>query len=127
MRSAVICGAVYGVIAFLAGAVLGTLRVTMIAPRTGETVAVLLELPIMLGLCWAVAGALLRRPGLRAGWPRLAMGAAGFAVLMAAELALSLALDQSWRGFLAGLLRPAGAIGLAGQLGFAALPALRLP
>lgn len=125
MGNAVVCGAVYAALTFLAGAVLGTLRVVLIAPRIGETLAVLLELPVMVGLSWAMAGTILRRSGLRRGRPRLVMGAAGFAVLMTAEFALSLAMGQPWHGFLAGFARPAGALGLAGQLVFAAIPVLR--
>ena len=110
---------------FLAGFALGLLRVGIVAPRIGEARAVLAELPLMLALSWAVAGAVLRRSRLPPGRPRLVMGVVAFAALMLAEALLALALGQTLRGFLAGFQRPAGALGLAGQIGFAMVPSVR--
>jgi hypothetical protein len=51
------------------------------------------------------------------------MGLIAFALLMLAELALARVLaGQSVRQWAAGLLTPAGALGLAGQVGFALMP-----
>lgn len=105
---------------------LGALRVTLVAPVTGPLIAVALEVPIVLALSWAVAGAVLRR------WPldrtgRLAMGALAFAVLMALELATALALGQSVSAFVGAMASPAGALGLSGQLAFGLIPLLRQP
>jgi len=103
---------------------LGVLRTLWIAPLTGPLAAVAAEVPLLLAWSWLVAGRVLRR------WPlplrdRIAMGALAFALLMLAEAGLALATGQNLRGFLGDMATPAGALGLAGQLAFAALPALR--
>ncbi|MFN3994620.1 MAG: hypothetical protein ACK4IU_17140 [Tabrizicola flagellatus] len=103
---------------------LGALRVTLVEPRIGPLAAVALEVPVVLALSWLVAGAVLSR------WPqdlssRLAMGALAFLVLMALELATALAFGQSAASFLAAMATPAGLLGLAGQVGFGLIPALR--
>jgi hypothetical protein len=57
---------------------------------------------------------------------RLAMGALAFGLLMAAELALAvLAFGIAATDYAASMVTPAGAVGLAAQLGFAAIPYLR--
>lgn len=103
---------------------LGVLRVLWLAPAIGPLVAVAIEVPLLLGLAWAVAGAVLRRwPLARVG--RLAMGALAFGMLMAAEAGLALVSGQTLADFANAMSTPAGALGLAGQIGFAILPALR--
>lgn len=114
----------YFVVVFAAAFLLGALRVTLVAPQTGALMAVALEVPIVLGLSWLVAGRVLRR------WPltlaaRLAMGALAFACLMLAEFGLAMLFGQTPGRFLANMATPPGVLGLAGQLGFAAIPALR--
>jgi hypothetical protein len=47
-------GALYAVIVFLIGFILGTIRVLLLAPRLGETMAVILEVPFILSASWAV-------------------------------------------------------------------------
>jgi len=120
-------GAVYFLILFSAGFVLGTLRVLAIAPRLGDIAAVLLELPLMLAASWLVCRYLIRRMTIAADpAPRLLMGLTGFALLILAEIALG------WFGFgrslelqMAALGQPAGLIGLAGQIAFGAIPLLQ--
>lgn len=116
-------GVYFGVV-FAAAFALGVLRVGVMAPALGQLAAVAVEVPVVLALSWIVAGRVLRR------WPldlpgRLAMGALAFALLMAAEASLALALGQALAGFVAAMAAPAGALGLAGQIGFAILPAIR--
>jgi hypothetical protein len=54
------------------------------------------------------------------------MGAAGFALLMGAEIALSfLAFGRTLAEHLAAYRTPAGTIGLAAQLAFAIFPLIR--
>ncbi len=114
----------YAAAAFAAGFVLGTLRTLVVTPRTGALAAVLAELPVMLALCWIIAGRVLRR------WPdaargtreRLALGGIALVWLIAAEVTLAAALGQP---FLSALATPPGLAGLAGQFGFALIPALR--
>ena len=112
-------GALYAGAVFAAGFVLGALRTLVIAPRTGDLIAVLIELPIILGVSWLVFGALARRPV-----PSKALtGLVAFLVLMALELALSAVIAEGGvRGFLASWLTLPGAIGLAGQIAFALIP-----
>lgn len=108
------------VVAFL----LGALRVTLVAPTTGPLLAVAFEVPLVLALSWAVAGRVLRR------WPlgpgqRLGLAALAFALLMLAELATALAFGQTPGQFLTAMATPPGALGLAGQIGFALIPLIR--
>jgi hypothetical protein len=51
-------GALYALLVFLIGFILGTIRVLLIAPRLGETIAVLLETPVILGASfgWCAGG-----------------------------------------------------------------------
>ena len=113
----------YALPVFAAGFVLGALRAIWVAPALGPLAAVALELPVMLGIAWGLAGPVFRRwPGA----PRAATGATAFAILMALEAALEAAFGQSTAAFLAGLTTPAGALGLTGQIGFGLIPRLRL-
>jgi hypothetical protein len=47
-------GALYAIIVFVIGFILGTIRVLLVAPRLGETTAVIIEAPIMLAASWFV-------------------------------------------------------------------------
>jgi hypothetical protein len=118
-------GAAYFAAVFGAGFVLGVLRTLVLAPRLGEVAAVLVELPLILAWAWFVCGRLRRR------WPlpvrdAALMGATAFVLLMVAEALLSIGLaGRTLAVHLAAYAEPAQALGLAGQLVFAALPALR--
>ncbi|WP_372917409.1 hypothetical protein [Sandarakinorhabdus sp.] len=63
---------------------------------------------------------LARQPLALAG--RAVMGGTAFVWLMLAEFGLSLAFGRAASGYGAALVTPAGLLGLAGQLVFAALP-----
>lgn len=124
MSPAVKSALAYVLPVFVLAFCLGALRVTLVAPRTGALAAVALEVPVVLALSWVIAARVLRR------WPlggpgRLGMGALPFAVLMALELATALGFGQSVRGFFGAMATPAGALGLAGQIGFGLIPVLR--
>lgn len=117
---------VYVALVFAAGFLLGTARVLLIAPRWGELHAVLLELPLMLFLSWLACGLSIRVFGIHGRRAGLAMGATAFALLMAAELAVSmLAFGRSPVEFLGAYGTLTGAIGLAGQIAFGFIPLLR--
>lgn len=110
---------------FAAAFLMGALRVTLIAPQIGPLAAVALEVPLILGLSWLVAGRVLRRWALTSG-KALTMGALAFALLMLAEFTLAYALSsQTPPAFAATFLTAPGALGLAGQIGFALIPAIR--
>lgn len=120
-------GVAYFALVFAAGFGLGTIRALLLVPALGAAPAVAIELPVMLVFAWIACGWLVRRfavpaiPG-----ARLAMGAAAFALLMAAEAALAvLGFGQSPEAYLAGLATPAGLLGLAGQVAFGLMPLVR--
>ncbi|HEV2365512.1 MAG TPA: hypothetical protein VGS12_15080 [Caulobacteraceae bacterium] len=118
-------GALYFALVFAAGFALGAFRVLVTAPRLGEVGAVLLELPVMLFIAWLGCGWLTRRFAIR-GPERPAMGAVAFALLMAAELAMSMVLfDRTPAAHFAAYLTPAGALGLTGQVAFGLMPLVR--
>ena len=98
----------------------------LVVPRLGELAAVTLEVPVVLGLSWLVAGRVLRRWPLPRTGQRLAMGGLAFALLMLAEAVLGITLfGRTLSGMLAELATLPGLVGLAGQIGFALVPALR--
>ena len=106
--------------AFLAGIV----RTLVVAPRLGEVVAVSLEVPLVLGVSWAVCrrivGPIDPRP-----MPRAVMGITAFALLMIVELVMAtLVFGRSPSTWLAGFRTLAGQIGFVGQIGFGLMPLL---
>ncbi len=109
---------------FVAGFVLGTLRVLLLAPVLGEVAAVLAELPVMLAVSFLAARWAVGRFAVPARFlPRLAMGETAFLLLIAAEVALGcLVFGQSLAEVAAGMVAPAGLIGLAGQVIFSLMP-----
>ena len=56
LHRALRAGALYFTVVFAAGFGFGALRVSAIAPRFGETTAVLTEVPLMLAIAWAACG-----------------------------------------------------------------------
>jgi hypothetical protein len=128
MRAA--AGLAYFALVFAAGTILGIARVLLVAPHLGAAGAVLVELPLMLGLSWVACRTVVRRlavPGRRPA--RLAMGATAFALLMVAELVLDMLVNgASLASHFAALWAPAMLPGLAGQVVFALMPlAVRNP
>lgn len=115
----------YFILIFLLGFLLGTVRFILLAPMTGETAAVLIELPIMLVASAFAARQAMALHGIVTLPGGLAMGLLAFAMLMAAELALAFLLRGTMPGEAArAMLRTPGWIGLAGQVAFALIPAL---
>jgi hypothetical protein len=127
MPAALKAGLTYFLVVFAAGFLLGTVRVLAIVPRLGETAAVVLELPLMLGVSWVASRRLVGRfevpPTIQA---RVVMGAVAFALLMAAELGVAiLAFGRTAAEHAASYASARGALGLAAQIGFALLPLLQ--
>jgi hypothetical protein len=85
-------GAVYFVLVFAAGFVLGAIRVPLIVPRLGERAAELLEAPVMLGVIWLTARAVVRRLPADRPASLLGSGALALALLVAVELTVVLRL-----------------------------------
>jgi hypothetical protein len=79
---------------FGAGFLLGTIRVPFLVPRLGERTAELLEMPLMLAVIWLASADVIRRfelphqPAVRIG-----AGLIALALLVAAELLLTLLLS----------------------------------
>jgi hypothetical protein len=126
---AVAAGALYFAVIFALGFILGTIRVLLIAPRLGEAGAVLVELPIMLMASWIACGWVLRRLRVGLGFEtRLTMGGVAFALLMLAEVGVSVfAFGRTPAEHLATYRSASALLGLAAQLIFAAMPLLRRP
>lgn len=119
-------GLAYALATFGAGFVLGTVRILWLLPRVGAVAAVLLETPLILAASWWICGRCGRRFRVGpAACGRALMGATALAVLLTAEAMLSLVLGRSLEQYLAACRTVDGAIGLAGQLCFAAFPLLQ--
>lgn len=127
-RRAAEAGVAYFGLVFAAGFLLGTLRVLVLTPNIGETVAVAFELPVMLAVSWFGCRWLVARFGVAAVLtPRLVMGGVAFSILVLAEVAVSkLAFGRSLSDHLAQYGEPSTMLGLAGQIAFAAFPAVQL-
>jgi hypothetical protein len=54
-------GALYAIIVFLIGFILGSIRVLLVAPRLGETIAVIIEAPVILAASWFVCRCCVKR------------------------------------------------------------------
>jgi hypothetical protein len=117
---------VYFAIIFCAALVLGVLRAILVAPRTGDLVAVALEVPILLVLAWKTADHLGRGVPTRFAH-RAVMGGLALVLLLAAELALGiLILQQAPAAVAAGMTTPPGLLGLAGQIAFGMIPLVQM-
>ena len=124
MIAACIMGLRYYAIVFGLAFVMGVARTMVIAPRLGATVAVLLEVPLIVAASWVTVRHLLRHCALRL--PQSAtMGAVAFTLTMGSEVILARLLrGQSVIAWAAGVMTPLGLIGLAGQIAFAVMPVL---
>ena len=126
MTAAFKAAALYVVMVFAAGFVLGTLRVLVVEPAFGPVIAVLLELPVLLVISWLVCTRIV-------GWfsipattiDRLAMGALAFGLLMIIETLFGLAFGRPVSEQLSAYATLAGQLGLAGQIGFALVPLIQ--
>lgn len=121
-------GIAYFAIIFAAGFILGPLRILMLVPAIGEFSAVLLELPVMLGLAWMVSLWLVGRfKLLHRLAQRLIMGGLGFLLLVLGEIGIStVVFEQSVAEFFVRYREPSAMLGLAGQLAFAIIPVVQL-
>jgi hypothetical protein len=123
----VLAGVRYFLGVFAVGFGAGVVRNGYLVPRFGELVSVLLEAPVMLTAAWVHCGRVVSRgavpPTLRA---RSIVGGVAFALLMAAEVLLSVVLfSRSPRKYVKSVLTPHGVVGLLAQIGFGLVPLLR--
>ena len=119
--TALLLGLRYFAGVFAVGFALGAVRTLLLVPRVGELVAVTMEMPFILAASWWWCGRLLDRQPLGL-VGRAVMGSSAFVWLMLAELALGHALGRTSVQHFAAMITVAGLLGLAGQLGFAAMP-----
>lgn len=122
-RGPIHAGLAYGLIGFALGFVFGVVRTLFVAPAIGAFAAVALETPLMLVASLPLAGWCLHHWQVARPAYALVSGLVGFAALVVCEVLLGLALGQTVQGILAGMARPPGMLGLAGQIVFALLPA----
>jgi hypothetical protein len=119
--TALITGWCYFAGVFAVAFALGTVRTLWLAPLVGAVTAVAIETPIVLAVSWWCSGRLLARQKLGLAG-RAVMGGSAFVWLMLAEFGLALAFGRVPCVYLASFATPAGMLGLAGQVAFAAMP-----
>lgn len=127
LAASIMAGAIASAAVMAAGTILGTLRILVVAPRTGEIIATLLELPMILAAGWLAcdrAARMCRLPPVLL--PRLVMGASALVLLLGLEAALAMAMAGTTPAvFLARFREPAAQLGLSAQVLFAAFPLLQ--
>jgi len=120
-------GIAYALTVFALGFALGAVRVLLVAPKLGDTAAVLVEAPIILAFSWLVSHWYCKRLAVRADTTdRALMGTVAFGVLMLAELGVSIWIfHRSPADQLAQYRSISGIAGLAAQVIFATIPYLQ--
>jgi hypothetical protein len=117
----------YFSIVFAIGFVLGAFRVSFAAPLLGESLATIVELPVILAASWFVCRWVMARWKIsRAPVPRFAVGALAFALLIAAEIAVGvIGFRRTVTQILAGYDRMGPLLGLVGQVLFGLFPRIQ--
>lgn len=123
-RAALWAGLVYTIGVFVFAFAIGTIRVTMVAPRLGALLAVILEAPVVLAVSWRVSSWCTGRFNVsRDSRSRTLMGAAAFSILMLLELSFSvLVFGETVGHYFAKYATTPGIFGLAMQVCFATIP-----
>jgi len=127
MDAVIKAGLAYFGAVFVVGFMLGAVRVLLLVPRLGETVSVLLEVPVILAVSWRVSGWTTREFRVSSAVPRrLLMGVVAFALLMLAEMGVSVfAFGRSIEDHFAAYRSSLGVIGLIAQIAFAFIPLMQ--
>ena len=124
IRVALRLGIAYWAIVFTIGFALGIIRTLIVAPRIGAISAVLLELPLIVTSSWLIARRLLKHRDLSREQCAI-MGSVALVLTLFSEAMLAALLTSTPIGAWARSLREMpGILGLAGQIVFAALPAM---
>ena len=123
-RAAIRAAAVYTLGVFVFAFAVGAIRVTMLAPRLGELLAVILEAPVVLSFSWWISTWCCRRFKLsRDPRARAMMGGVAFAALMLIELGVARwVFGENLDHYLAKYTQTAGVVGLVMQVCFATIP-----
>ena len=124
---AIRAGFVYALIVFVAGFGLGTIRVLLLVPQLGATIAVLLESPVILFASWVVSRWCMDHYRVQVDvGVRMLVAVVAFGTLMFAEVEVAVVVfGKSVAEHLAGYRSVAGAVGLAAQVCFANFPILQ--
>ena len=119
-------GLVYFALVFGAGFILGAIRVPILAPRLGERVAELVEMPFMFVAVLLAARFVVRRFSLPAGASsRLPVGLLALGLLLVAEFLLAVAIqDRSLGAYIASRDPVSGTVYLAMLVLFALMPVI---
>lgn len=127
MENALKAGTLYFAIIFAVGFLLGAIRIFILSPYFGETLAVVIELPFILALSWSVCSHLIIRFQVSSAWmSRIIMGSLAFGLLMTAEMALSIiGFDRAIVEHFQTYRTLQGMLGLFGQLLFALFPVIQ--
>jgi hypothetical protein len=127
MRQGVIAGLFYFAVVFLAGLVLGALRAIYGVPLVGQSLAVAIELPIILTLAWHACHWLMIRCNVATWQDKSVMAALAFGLLIIAEWATRFVFNRFILGDAS--LPPiittqtfADGLGIAGQVAFGLFP-----
>jgi hypothetical protein len=118
----------YFLIAFAAGLAFGVFRTLILAPKIGDFLALAIELPLILGVCWTACGYLLRRTYSETpAFPdRLVIASVSLGLLLGAEFLLGNALlNKSISQQVTDYNSASGLAGLLAQLAFATFPLIR--
>ena len=114
----------YYAVVFSIAFALGVARTLMITHAIGVTIAVLLEVPLLVVVSWLAARRQLKDRSLEP-WQRAMVGGLAFALTIASEVILAQLLrGQTIAEWAADVARPLGLVGLAGQLVFGLIPIL---
>jgi len=129
MTKALRAGCTYFAGVFAVGFLLGVLRTLVLAPRIGETLAVLIELPIILGASWLICRRILRRaPPTHSAASTAFLGRSGRdgrCCLCAADDCGVVDVHPVGESDIHGASEVAHLLGLAGQIAFALFPVLQ--
>lgn len=128
MKNAVKGGVLYGLGGFAIGFGFGIARNVFLLPIFNDTLAVLMEVPLVLSLSWVLCvRSVVRMEVAHNALDRAIMGAIAFLLLIGAELLLwHVMFDYPTAAFFARYNGTAEMIGLAAQIGFALFPLIQL-
>jgi len=123
-RGASGAGLSYTLCVFVIAFAVGAIRVTLVAPRLGTLLAVVLEAPVVLAASWVVSRWCTRRFNVSGEWrARVLMGAVAFSALMLLELSVAVVgFGETLDRYFSQLATTPGVVGLAMQVCFAAIP-----
>jgi hypothetical protein len=128
MRQNIKAATCYFAIVFAFGFIFGIIRVLLIAPRTGEVWAVIIETPAIVTISWIACNQVVRWFHVPPTWhARAIMGTLAFVLLMVTEFGLATILfHREITDYASGYQTSAGMIGLMAQSMFGLMPIISL-